>query len=202
MKTEIPTLEQLQNSDFEQNELTKLLESDPPGEWLKIHPLAKNQKNGNPVVYLPIERIDFLLRSIFPSHWWEVLQVCPSNNAERVSGRLFYVNPLTGKVQHSDGVGACPVAVGYEQALPIAESNAKKSAAKKLGKIFGRDLSRDFGEVESEENNEEKPKAEPIEQNPVIERIIKQIQRTKSKEVFQNINKNIQQLFQIDGVRN
>lgn len=191
-RKQLPTLEDLKTGKVEVDPLRNLLEQEPPTEWLRKHPTAKNKTTGEAVLFLPIERVDYLLRSIFVSHWWEVLSVGIFQNSVQVTGRLFFVNPVTGRVEHSDGVGGAVSGQGMETAVPIAESNAKKSAAKKLGKIFGRDLSRDYGEAE--EQKEEAKKEEPVVEtkNPVALRIIKQIKATRTKAGLMKINANIQ----------
>lgn len=188
-KHKIPTIEELKSGEVEQTELRKLLEQSPPEEWLKPH-IETFNRNGKPVFYLPIERVDFLLRSIFPSSWFEVLNVGIYQHSVQVTGRLFYVNPSNNRVEHSDGVGGSTTAQGFEAAVGIAESNAKKSAAKKLGKIFGRDLSRELGEPEKEPEKEEVEEEKDL-GNPVKKRIIKQIKVTKTKAGFQRINVNV-----------
>ena len=91
---------------------------------------------------------------------------------------------------HQDGVGGAMTAQGIEVAIAIAESNAKKNAAKKIGKIFGRDLSRDFNEPKKEEAQEiEAPKTSM--KNPVLDGIIKQIEKSKTKKQFQTIHNNV-----------
>lgn len=189
----LPTLEELKAGKVEIDPLRQLLESEPPTEWLRKHPTAINKATGEAVVFLPIERVDYLLRSIFVSHWWEVLSVGIFQNSVQVTGRIFYVNPTTGRVEHSDGVGGAVSGQGMETAVPIAESNAKKSAAKKLGKIFGRDLSRDYNEAEVVKPEEAKKEEAEQTTNPVAVRIIRQIKATRTRAGIQKINATIQE---------
>lgn len=193
----LPTFEQLENEQIELTELQKLIESEPSPKWIKEHPTAR-RLNGDPVLYLPIERVDYLLRSIFVSHWWEILSTSIHQNSIQVTGRLLYLSFENGKVMHQDGVGGAMTAQGIETAIAIAESNAKKNAAKKIGKIFGRDLSRDFNEPQkTEQTNSENSEIEVLEQkqekkvNPVLKAILIQIQKSKSKNQFKVINANI-----------
>ncbi len=44
-----------------QEELTAALNQEPPKEWEKEHPFIKGYK------YLPIERVEYLLKSLFKS---------------------------------------------------------------------------------------------------------------------------------------
>lgn len=185
---EIPSYENLLSGNIELNELQKLLEKEPAKEWLKDHPTAKNEK-GEAVKYLPIERIDFLLRSIYAGHWVEVIDTNLTQFSIQITVRLFIVNPETGRVEHSDGVGAASSKLGIEAAAPIAESLAKKNAAKKLGKIFGRDISRELdGESEVKKPKEEEVKEEvKKDDNPVKNRLITQINKTRSAQGLKNI---------------
>jgi hypothetical protein len=184
----LPSYENLLKGEIEQTDLQKLLETEPAKEWLKDHPTAKNEK-GEAVQYLPIERIDFLLRGIYAGHWLEVIDTNLTQFSIQITVRLFVVNPETGRVEHSDGVGGAGSKNGIEAAVPIAESLAKKNAAKKLGKIFGRDVSRELdGEMEPKkqtEKSEEVKTEEP--ENPVKKRLILQIQKTKTAEGLKKV---------------
>jgi hypothetical protein len=189
MKTlkQLPTLEQLKAGEVEFSPLKTLLNQEPAKEWLKELPDAKT-KNGEPIYFLPIERIDYLLNSIFASSWIEILDTNLTQNSIVVSVRLLYVNPETGRVEHTDGVGAANSRLGIEQAAPIAESLAKKNAAKKLGRLFGRDLSRDLTEPEKAEQPKENKLEEIIElpENPVRARILTQIRKSKTLQGLRN----------------
>jgi hypothetical protein len=118
-------------------------------------------------------------------------------NSTQVTGRLKYVDPLTGRVQHSDGVGGASSKMGVEAAVAIAESNAKKSAAKKLGKIFGRDLSRDLPKEKQPEpttvNTVEE--VQEVVKNPVKTRIVNQIRKTNNIDALKRINANVLEKF-------
>src|SRR5574344_706264 len=59
-----------------ENQQTVLL-SEPNKKWLKPHPLAKTKdERGNtiPVMYLPIDKVEFLLRLLFGRYRIEVLR--------------------------------------------------------------------------------------------------------------------------------
>jgi len=129
-----------------------ILNTPPKKEWLKQHPLAKN------VVYLPIERVEFLLTWIFAQWWVEVKTIQTVANSVLVSVRLWVKDPLNGTDSYQDGIGAAPIqtkagagATQWEDVLtdavmkaaPAAESYAIKDAAEKWGKLFGKDLNRD-----------------------------------------------------------
>lgn len=181
MAKKIPRIEDLISGTINQDDLTALLETQPPIEWLKVHPEHGNQ-------YLPIERVDYLLRSIFDGHRTEVLSSPIYQNSCQVSVRLHTKHPMTGEWTFEDGVGGCESRQGIEKATAIAKANARKNAAKEYGAIFGRDLSRDYGEKVRPAAEgpvvEEAGKPEVV--NPVATRIIKQMYACRSGETFMN----------------
>jgi len=137
-----------------QEELTVALNQSPPEDWVKIHPYIKGYK------YLPIERVEFLLKSLFKGNYKiEVVKTGMLLNCIEVTVRIHYKHPLTGEWLFHDGVGASEIQTqkdsGHLQldmsninrgaivmALPNAKSVAIKDAADHLGKLFGSDLNR------------------------------------------------------------
>lgn len=146
------------------NELNILLNQPPKIEWLKEHPLItlkKKDAQGNaikvPYVYIPIERIEWLLTCIFINWHVEIKTVILIANSVVSTIRLWFLNPITNEWNYQDGVGAMDIhtksgagatefdklLVGsVQKAAPAAESYAIKDAAEKIGKIFGKDLNR------------------------------------------------------------
>lgn len=162
-KPQLPSLEQLIHEDetsLKQNALTVLLNQSPPDKWLKDHPMAKvkDEKGNNvPAKYLSIDRVEYLLTRIYGKWWVEVRDTKLIANSVCVTIRLFVMNPITGKEEWQDGVGAKDIqtdqgagamdwnkakAAGVMMALPSAESYAIKDAAEKFGKLFGKDVNR------------------------------------------------------------
>lgn len=153
---------QLANID----EFNVLINQNPPAKWIKTNPYANNAK------YLPIDKVEFLLRKIFKDVDIEVLRESVMFNAVTVTVRIHYTHPVTGIKGFKDGVGASQIQTkkgaspadmaninngAVEMALPKAESNAIKDAAHKLGRIFGADLNRkDIIEVTVDENLQSK----------------------------------------------
>lgn len=153
-KNNLPSLQDLYNDKAiakKENDLNILLNQEPKKSWVHLHPTAKNVK------YIPIERIEYLLTSIYKTWNVEVKTIQLIANSVVVTIRLFYKNPITGELNFQDGVGAMPLqtdkgagAIEFEKikndavmkAAPAAESYAIKDAAEKLGKIFGKDLNR------------------------------------------------------------
>lgn len=134
-----------------QNQLNVLLNQEPKQNWVKEHPLIKKVK------YIPIERVEWLLTSIFVKWRVEILNVGLIANSVAVTIRLHYLNPITNQMESQDGVGAAPLQTDKDagatdwtriksdavmKAVPAAESFAVKDAAEKIGKLFGKDLNR------------------------------------------------------------
>jgi len=132
------------------NNLNILLNQPPAQSWIKKHPTAKN------VVYIPVERIEYLMTRIFVKWRVEVKTVFQLANSVVVTVRVHYLDPVNGW-EWQDGVGASPLqtesgagAIDWNQiksaavqiATPAAESYAFKDACEKIGKLFGKDLNR------------------------------------------------------------
>lgn len=155
----IPTITELYKEETlmdirKEKELILLLNCNPPSTWVKEHP-SSNEKNR--IYYIPIEKIEFLLTRIFNKWWVEIKEMQLIANSVVVTVRLYYINPITGKEEWQDGIGAQPLQTdkgagatdfnaiknnAVSLAAPSAESYAIKDAAEKLGKLFGKDLSR------------------------------------------------------------
>lgn len=161
IKRPLPTLLELtEETELSKklNALTVLLNQEPPKDWVKEHPIAKIKKDGKsvPVKYVPIERIDYLLKRIYIGDFHEIkFPPCVLGNSVCVTVTLYVKNPISGEWEHQDGVGAVPMQTdagegataldklksnAVQLAAPAAESYARKDAAEKLGKLFGRDL--------------------------------------------------------------
>ena len=133
------------------DELTALLNQNPKAEWVKVHPFIKGYK------YLPIERVEFLLKSIFKSYRIEIIREGVAFNGVFVVVRIHYVNPVTGEWDYHDGIGAAQLQTAkgtspadlaninngaLSMAFPAAKTIAIKDAADHFGKLFGSDLNR------------------------------------------------------------
>lgn len=138
---------QLANLD----EFNVLINQNPPAKWIKTNPYANNSK------YLPIDKVELLLRKIYKDVDIEVLRESVMFNALTVTVRIHYTHPVTGQKGFKDGVGAKQIQTkkgsspadftninnnAVEMALPIAKTNAIKDACHTLGRIFGGDLNR------------------------------------------------------------
>jgi hypothetical protein len=153
-KVSLPTLQDLYDDKelaTKLNDLNKLLNAQPRAEWVKINAFANNSK------YLPIERVEYLLTSIYIK-WRVEIKSCQviANSCVTIL-RLFVLDPITGEWDWQDGIGASPIqtakgaaatdftqvnTAAVQMAAPASESMAFKDAAEKFGKLFGKDLNR------------------------------------------------------------
>lgn len=131
----------------------KFLNIDPPEAWIKTHPYIKGYR------YLPIDKVEFLLKVIFREFKITVVSYGMLLNAATVHVRVEYKDLTTGQWMHHDGLGALepqttaksgslkldisninPGAIAM--AIPIAKSVAVKDACDHLGTVFGANLNR------------------------------------------------------------
>ena len=118
---------------------------------MKIHPFINNYK------YLPIERIEYLLKTIFKRYKIEITGQGQSFNGVWVTVRVHYLDPVSGEWSFHDGIGASQMQTkrgtsaadlaninnnAIAMAYPNAKSEAFKNACKSFGKLFGSDLAR------------------------------------------------------------
>ena len=113
--------------------LDEILNSEPKKEWLKEHPQVRG------FMYLPIERVEFLLTRLYDNIKIEIRSVISAENRAVVTVRVNY-----GDGMFHDGVGSAQISKTQpsEMAFPLAKSLAFKDAIEFNGKIFGKDLNR------------------------------------------------------------
>lgn len=187
----------LKGEEGEVTDLKWILEKEPPVEWLK-EDMTTIGSDGKTVKYLPIERVDYLLRTIYDDNWAEIMEVIAGQFNVIVTVRQFVKNPETQRVQHNDGIGSYPFKGNPKTAAAIAFSLARKQACKGFGKIFGRDLYReDFTPTETAKEQPGGPVKEEIVMiiengSPAFERIKKQIQVADTKRKLTAVGKAIQ----------
>ena len=131
--------------------LMTLLNQPPKQEWVKVHQYIKGYN------YLPIERVEYLLKTIFKRYRIEITGQGQAFNGVWVTVRINYQNPLTGEWDFHDGIGAAQLQTAkgtspadlvninngaLSMAFPIAKTLAVKDAADHFGKLFGSDLNR------------------------------------------------------------
>lgn len=131
--------------------LREVLAQNPPKEWVKMHPYAKDVK------YLPIDKVESTLDAIFQDWRVEIKQLFQLAQSICAVIRLHYRDPVTGEWTYHDGTGAVPLKTdkgasaadlskiksdAVATGAPAAVSFAIKDAADHLGNIFGRNLNR------------------------------------------------------------
>ena len=117
-----------------------VLNGEPPEEWINVLP-------GTNIKYIPIQRIEWLLTSIYGQFKYEIKSVLVIDNSVSVVVRVHYYNPVLDCWEWVDGTGAAPLLategdMAVALALPAAKTFAVKDAVEPLGKIFGKDLNR------------------------------------------------------------
>jgi hypothetical protein len=150
----LPSIKALYNSTelaLKNDRLTVLLNQEPKKEWIKTHPFISNYK------YVPIEIVEYLLKSIFKKYSIEITGQGQCFNGVWVTVRVHYLNPITGEMDFHDGIGATELQTAkgtspadlaninngaLGMAFPIAKTRAIKDACDHFGKLFGSDLNR------------------------------------------------------------
>lgn len=153
--TKLPTIQELFEDNLElagkSEGLNAILNTNPPEKWIKQHPYINNHS------YLPIDKVEYLLRKIFKHYSIDITGQGTAFNGVWVTVRVNYFNPATGQMSHSDGIGAMqlqtakgtsPADLGninngaISMAFPIAKTLAIKDACDLIGNIFGANLNR------------------------------------------------------------
>jgi len=175
------------------DKLNFLLNQNPAPEWIKKHPFIKNYN------YIPIERIEFLLKSIFKRTRIEILREGTSFNGVFVVVRVHFLHPITNEWDFHDGIGACQLQTSkgtspadlaninngaLSMAFPIAKTVAIKDACDHFGKLFGCDLNRKDDIVYNvdltlQEMNPEHPNWEKMKEAVIAKTVT--IEQVKSK---------------------
>ena len=148
---ELSELYENKESMVKRNQLNLILNAEPKKEWVRLHPMTKQN-------YMPIDRVEYLLTMIFGSWNVEIKAIQLIANSVVATVRIHVKNPVTGLDEYQDGVGAVPIQIKKDKGgaidfanmnssaiqigAPAAESYAFKDAAEKFGKIFGKDINR------------------------------------------------------------
>jgi hypothetical protein len=163
MKNELPKLIDLVKdvSYYEESDkLNFLLNQEPPKNWIKEHPYIKGHK------YIPIDKVEYLLRKIFKQYRIEIKDQGNTFNGVFVTVRVHYLNIITNEWSYHDGIGAINLQLrkqtseekrnntkvefntvninngALSMAYPLAKTLAIKDACDMFGKLFGADLNR------------------------------------------------------------
>jgi len=152
----LPTIQELyKNTELAINQeaFNHYLNQQPPSAWVKVHPFISGYR------YLPIDKVEFLLRKFFKSYKIEVVKTGMLLNSVEVTVRVHYLDPITEQWMYHDGVGAEELQTkkdsgnlqidmsninkgAVKMALPIAKTIAIKDACDHFGEIFGSSLNR------------------------------------------------------------
>ncbi len=176
--SKVPTLADLiQDIElaYKNDALNSLLNQPPPAVWVKEHPVIKDYK------YLPIDKIEHLLRKIFKDYKIEITGQGIAFNGVWVTVRVHYVSPVTGQWAFHDGIGAEQLQTkkgaspadlininngALRMAFPIAKTVAVKDACDMFGSLFGANLNRrDVLEYKMDENLFKKTNKEKLDGN-------------------------------------
>jgi hypothetical protein len=190
----LPTLQELYADPAEAlkaDQLAVILNQAPPASWVKEHPFIRGYK------YLPIDKIEYLLKRIFKRYRIEVLREGTSFNGVYVVVRVHYMNPLTGHWDFHDGVGAAQLQTAkgtspadlaninngaLSMAFPIAKTIAIKDATDHFGTTFGADLNR-----KDTLNYSADLKLADVAKTKEEERLEKLIEKAKDKATLENL---------------
>jgi hypothetical protein len=150
----LPTLSELFEGveNIEKMEgLTAILNVEPPAKWVKEHPYIRGHK------YLPIDKVEYLLRKIFKKYTIQITGQGTAFNGVWVTVRVSYLNPITGQMDFQEGIGASQLQTAkgtspadlaninngaLSMAFPLAKTLAIKDACQLIGNVFGGNLDR------------------------------------------------------------
>lgn len=151
----LPTLSEIFKDDIElagkSEGLNAILNHEPKAEWIKEHPFIRGHR------YLPIDKVEYLLRKIFKYYKIEITGQGTAFNGVWVTVRVHYFNPATSEMNYQDGIGASQLQTAkgksaadmininngaVSMAFPLAKTLAIKDACQLIGNIFGANLDR------------------------------------------------------------
>ena len=150
----LPTIQELyENTDLaiKHDDLAVLLNQNPPQSWVKKHPYIKDH------LYLPIDKVEWLLRRIFKQYRIEITGQGVAFNGVWVTVRVHYKHPVTNEWEYHDGIGAMQLQTAkgtspadlaninngaLSMAFPICKTLAIKDACDMFGSAFGANLNR------------------------------------------------------------
>lgn len=154
-QSKLPTIQELFEDSLEiagkSEGLNAILNTAPPDKWVKVHPYIEGHR------YLPIDKVEYLLRKIFKNYKIEVLREGTAFNGVYVVVRVHYFNPATDAMDWHDGIGAIQLQTkkgtspadlmnlnngAISMAFPIAKTLAVKDACDHFGVLFGANLNR------------------------------------------------------------
>jgi hypothetical protein len=202
-KSTLPTIAELTGDielAYKNDAFNLLLNQPPPEKWVKEHPFIKGYK------YLPIDKVELMLRKIFKQYRIEIIGQGTAFNGVWVTVRVHYLNPITGEWLWNDGIGAAQLQTAkgtsasdlininngaISMAFPIAKTVAVKDACDHFGSLFGANLNRkDVVEFTPDTGVAEKMKQKNMHDIPLeLEAAISEADKDSLGEIFmQNRN--------------
>jgi len=150
----VPTIDKLyKNTEIalQQDQINVILNQSPPAKWIKEHPYVRGH------MYLPIDKVEFMLKRLFKKTRIEILREGVSFNGIYVVVRVWYQDILSQEMDFHDGIGAIQLQTAkgtspadlaninngaVSMAFPIAKTLAIKDACDHFGAVFGANLNR------------------------------------------------------------
>lgn len=129
----------------------EIVNTEPPYIWVRTNKFANNSK------YLPIDKIELMLDTVFTDWQIEIKSVTQLAQSICAIVRVHYKDPVSQEWRYHDGVGGQELKTdkGFSAAsldhiktdavragAPAAVSRAIRDACEHIGKLFGRDLNR------------------------------------------------------------
>lgn len=203
----LPTLAEIHEENlevaFKNEQLNLILNSQPKQEWIKIHPFIKDYK------YIPIDKIEYLLRRIFKFYRIEILRESVAFNGVYVVVRVHYLNPVTNQWDFHDGIGAQQLQTkagtsaadlininngAVSMAFPIAKTVAIKDACDHFGSLFGANLNRKDSIAYTPDNSVLKTKQD-IKDERIIALIKNQTKVEDLESIAQDVPTHLNELY-------
>jgi hypothetical protein len=188
---------------FKNEQLNLILNSQPKQEWIKIHPFIKDYK------YIPIDKIEYLLRRIFKFYRIEILRESVAFNGVYVVVRVHYLNPVTNQWDFHDGIGAQQLQTkagtsaadlininngAVSMAFPIAKTVAIKDACDHFGSLFGANLNRKDSIAYSPDNSVLKTKQD-VKDDRIITLIKNQTKVEDLESIAQDVPEHLNEIY-------
>ena len=202
-ENKLPSIQELYRDTamvLAQDQVAVILNQPPPQNWVKKHPFIDNYN------YLPIDKVEFLLRKLFKKTRIEILREGTAFNGVYVVVRVWYQDIISGEMEYHDGIGSIHLQVkkgsspadlaninngALSMAFGTAKSIAIKDACDHLGKIFGADLNRKDTIGFSFDT-----KLEEVAHTKEDERLAKLIEKAKDRETLEGLKAHLNEKLQ------
>lgn len=198
-KSKAPTIQELYDNEdlaIKHDYLAVILNQNPPKSWVKKHPYIKDW------FYLPIDKVEWLLRRIFKQYRIEITGQGVAFNGVWVTVRVHYMHPVTNEWEYHDGIGAIQLQTAkgtspadlaninngaLSIAFPISKTLAIKDACDMFGAVFGANLNRrDFMPYTLDE------KLQDLKREKEIERLRRLIDAAENEQELVNLAEHVE----------